>query len=88
MTKGHILAYHWKLKENFSCLIKVRYSRAKISIIIAYMLIAISIGIVGSLIVSFLQAFIAGQGVEFAIVTLVIAVILFGLGLFVGGKVK
>ena len=88
LKKGHILAYHWKAGGNFSCLVKVRYSRAKIATILAYILVAISLGVLGSLIVSFIQGLFLGQDVLFALVTLSIAVLLFVAGLVVGGTVK
>lgn len=84
LTKGHILAYHWKAANVFSCLIKVRYSRAKISTISAYILIAISIGILGSLAVSFTQEFLYNKGFCFAFVDAIFAGALFLLGLLVG----
>ncbi len=88
LTKGHILAYHWKSEGNFSCLVKVRYSRAKISTILAYILIAISLGILGSLIVSFTQDFFQNQNLSFVLVDLIVAIILFGMGLFIGRTKK
>lgn len=84
LTKGHILAYHWKSEEDYSCLIKIKYSKAKISTILAYILIAISIGILGSLVVSFTQALCQKQEISFTIIDLMVAGILFLLGLLVG----
>lgn len=57
-NKGHVLAYHWKGKdvEDFSCLVKVNYSRAKKKTIFAYALSVISLGILSSLIVTFIDS--------------------------------
>lgn len=50
-SKGHILAYHWKTKGNpgsFSCLIKVNYSKTKVSTIFVYALLVVVLGIISS----------------------------------------
>lgn len=58
-SKGHILAYHWKQKakkgeekEDFSCLIKINYSKTKRGSIIAYAIIVVALGIISSAISS------------------------------------
>lgn len=88
LTKGHNLAYHWKATNDFSCLVKIRYSTAKISTILAYILIAISLGILGSLVVSFTQAFAQKQDICFALVDFIVAGILFSLGILIGRTKK
>lgn len=55
LSKGHILAYHWKQKEektSYSCLIKVKYSKARLITIISYALIVVALGIISSVIVT------------------------------------
>lgn len=56
--KDHMLAYHWR-KENdekdkhaFSCLVKIKYSKARRWTIISYIIIAVILGMAGSLGVS------------------------------------
>ena len=58
-SKGHVLAYHWRDKEeeskkceDFACLVKVNYSRAEKSTIALYMLSVIALGILSSMFVT------------------------------------
>lgn len=88
LAKGHILAYHWKSQNDFSCLVKIRYSRAKISTILAYILMVISLGILGSLTVSFVQGLFPDNTICFVLTNLLAAVILFGAGLLAGRTKK
>lgn len=61
-SKGHVLAYHWrkkskpdKLIEDFSCLMKVDYSKTKLVTITAYALSVIALGMIGSLLATAVQ---------------------------------
>ena len=61
-SKGHALAYHWKQEESkstsFSCLVKVKYSKARWHTIVAYSIMVIVLGIISSTIVSiFFESF-------------------------------
>lgn len=85
-SKGRILAYHWKFIGECSCLIKVRYSRTKFVTLCAYILIVISLGVIGSTIVSMVQAFLDHKSIMFALFSFFIALILFVLGLLLGKK--
>ena len=57
-SKGHVLAYHWRKKsrdekqliDDFSCLVKVNYSKTQIITIIAYALSVIALGIASGII--------------------------------------
>lgn len=54
-SKGHILAYHWKTKGDpgsFSCLVKVNYSKTKVSTIFVYAMLVIVLGIISSAVVT------------------------------------
>lgn len=85
-SKGRILAYHWKSDKDYSCLIKVRYSKTDFSTLCAYVLIVIALGIVGSTIVSVAQAIFEKASVSFALISVALAVILFLSGLYLGKK--
>lgn len=89
-SKGHVLAYHWKDKEksskkceDFACLVKVNYSRAKVSTIIIYMLGVIALGIVSSMIVTSLAQkfgaltwkYLLGGGVPVVFIIIFICII-------------
>lgn len=57
-SKGHALAYHWKQGEpqpSFSCLVKVKYSKARWHTILAYSLIVIGLGIISSTITDIVE---------------------------------
>jgi len=59
-SKGHILAYHWRQKEekeNFSCLIKINYSKARPITIISYAIIVIILGILSSSVVTIISIY-------------------------------
>lgn len=82
-SKGHVLAYHWRKKssdkkqiDDFSCLIKVDYSKTKFITIIAYALSVVALGMIGSI----LASAIGNWGIIAAIVILAVAVVL--------GKIK
>ncbi len=54
-SKGHILAYHWKPKSDsgsFSCLVKVNYSKTKVSTIFVYAMVVVVLGIISSAVVT------------------------------------
>ena len=87
-SKGHILAYHWKWIESKSpaSLIKIKYSRTKKSILIAYSLVVVALGALGSLIVSFVQSFGCLGSAGFAVITFGIIVVLFVIGMIIGKK--
>ncbi len=52
--KGHVLAYHWRKKkdskpiDDFSCLVKVDYSKTKVKTIFTYALSVVALGMMGS----------------------------------------
>ena len=55
-NKGHVLAYHWRKKvdknsdiSDFSCLVKVNYSKTKVKTILAYALSVVALGMMGSI---------------------------------------
>lgn len=77
-SKGHVLAYHWRKKateektiEDFSCLMKVDYSKTKLVTIIAYALSVVALGMVGSLLANIWKGNI---GFGIAAVLLLVAV--------------
>jgi hypothetical protein len=88
LSKGRILAYHWKFEEilSSSCLIKVKYSRTKKSTIAGYIFIVIALGIIGSAVVSFTQALFLQQDLKFMGIDIIVALLLFGVGLLLGQK--
>ena len=58
-NKVHVLAYHWKNsepKEDFSCLVKINYSKAKRITILAYALSVVALGIISSAIFTALNS--------------------------------
>lgn len=85
-SKGRILAYHWKFKGECSCLIKIRYSKTNLSTIMAYIIIALSIGIVGEAIISTLQSALTTKPCLTVFISYVVGIILFIIGLFWGRK--
>lgn len=54
-SKGHVLAYHWRKKkkdkpiDDFSCLVKVDYSKTKVKTIFTYALSVVALGMLGSI---------------------------------------
>ena len=56
---GHILAYHWRMKSeddhkigDFSCFAKIKYQKMQLNTVLAYVLVVLGIGVIGSTIVS------------------------------------
>ena len=56
---GHILAYHWKEKakedkgiSDFSCFAKINYQKMQMQTVLAYVLVILGLGVIGSTIVS------------------------------------
>lgn len=94
-TKGHVLAYHWKkkMKDNecfteFSCLVKVGYSRAKKSTIIAYILMVMALGMASSFITTEILELTTGKSnFMFALINVVIIVVFFMFGIFIGNGI-
>ncbi|BDZ84608.1 hypothetical protein Lac2_27420 [Claveliimonas bilis] len=88
-SKGHILAYHWK-KDNadngFNCLVKVNYSKTKISVIFAYALIVVALGIIGSAVVTLFDSLISDT--MYAMVgAFFLAILLIIIGILIGKKI-
>lgn len=86
LNKGHILAYHWKQKEeksSYSCLVKVNYSKARIVTIVAYALIVIALGILSSSFVTIANILKPGSLKPMG-GCVVISVALLGLGIVLG----
>lgn len=54
-SKNRILAYHWKFEKECSCLIKVKYSKTNLIILMVYMLMLLALGMLSSTIVAFIQ---------------------------------
>ncbi len=96
IIRGHILAYHWKKdSENngsfkeYSCLVKVQYSRAKLSTIAAYVTIAVAIGMFGSFLVALIQMATGNSlNCDFTIVNIIISVTLMIIGWLIGKYIK
>lgn len=83
-SKGRILAYHWKFEKGCSCLIKVKYSKTNLKTLSAYILIALSIGVVGSTIVAMVQAICEVKSVNFSWWAYGVGAVLFVIGVFLG----
>lgn len=56
---GHVLAYHWRKKKkdgvrinDFSCFAKINYQKMQMKTVLAYVLVILGLGILGSSIVS------------------------------------
>lgn len=82
-NKGHVLAYHWKTVEEsqvFSCLVKIKYYKARISTILSYIFMVISLGIVSSVIVTGISNDEKRNGL-FILWSIVIAVLIFAIGI-------
>lgn len=83
-NKGHVLAYHWRKKkdtkpiDDFSCLVKVNYSKTKVKTIFTYALSVVALGMLGSIAATAIEGTCKGVGV--AIVILICALLL--------GKIK
>ena len=100
-TKGHVLAYHWRKKssdernfiEDFSCLVKVNYSKTQIITIIAYALSVIALGIISDIIHEFIDIIFntRSDSIDIRIIKIVIEIITVAVLIFVAivlGKVK
>ena len=100
-SKGHVLAYHWRKKlsdekkfiEDFSCLVKVNYSKTKIITIIAYALSVIALGIISDIIHEFIDIIFntRSDSIDIMIIKIVIEIITVAVLIFVAivlGKVK
>lgn len=87
-SKGHVLAYHWKFEKEFSCLVKVKYSKARFLTILAYVFIVVALGIAGSLIVSFTQELFKNNRLYFTGIDILVIAILFGAGILLGKRSK
>lgn len=96
-SKGHVLAYHWRAKqtletdnqenrkikpvEDFSCLVKVNYSRAKLSTILAYASSVIALGILSSCIVTSMDK-VSASNKAFGLYCLLMAILFFVFTIF------
>lgn len=76
-ASGHVLAYHWKDKaierkvcEDFACLVKVNYSRAKKETIFLYALSVVALGVLSSMIVTGLNEYWPNNNIYFWIIGL------------------
>ena len=63
--KGHVLAYHWKKIaesskpfEEFSCFAKINYKKTRNMMLFAYILIVVSLGMLGSALVSLVDGIV------------------------------
>lgn len=54
-SKGRVLAYHWKFENECSCLVKVKYSKTNVITLIAYIVMVLALGVLGSTIVAIIQ---------------------------------
>ena len=66
--KSHVLAYHWKKTyenedeaEEFSCFAKINYKKTRNLMLLAYIFVVISLGMIGSALVSVIQSFGTGS---------------------------
>lgn len=84
-SKSRILAYHWKFENeySYSCLVKVKYSKTNLLILIAYIFMVLALGIFSSTIVAFTQS---GCINYFPHITLSVGFAFGALGLFLGRK--
>lgn len=85
--KGHVLAYHWRKKQekdegitDFSCLLKIDYSKTKVMTIFSYALSVVALGMIGSILVEFLSK------CEFKGCSFIIAVILLISAIVIGKR--
>lgn len=85
-SKGRVLAYHWKFSGECSCLIKIRYSKTNLSTIMSYIIMALSIGIVGDAIISTVQSVLTTKPCLTVFISYVVGIILFIIGLLLGRK--
>ena len=76
--KSHVLAYHWKKTygneeeaEEFSCFAKINYKKTRNLMLLAYILVVISLGMIGSASVSLIQSL--GTGADQIVTKIVMA---------------
>lgn len=92
---GHILAYHWKKKakdtnhkiSDFSCFAKINYQKMQIKTVLAYVLVVLGLGVIGSTIVSatpLLNSYFKWQIGQYVLPNFAIDVII-GLGMIGAG---
>lgn len=81
-SKGRILAYHWKFGNEFSCLIKVKYSKTNFKTLLGYILIVLGLGVFGSTIVATIQELLCTW--NFLWLSAGISIVLFLIGLMLG----
>lgn len=98
---GHILAYHWKKKakdsnhkiRDFSCFAKINYQKMQSKTVLAYVLVVLGLGVIGSTIVSatpLLNTFLGLQMNQYVllnfVIDIIIAVAMIVVGWFFGKK--
>lgn len=85
-AKGHILVYHWVQMENkkdFSCLVKVNYSKTRAITIFAYAMVVIALGIISSAVVTAVNVWCPSN--VFAMMCCVMGgILLIGIGILIG----
>lgn len=82
-SKGRVLAYHWKFENECSCLVKVKYSKTNVVTLIAYIVVVLALGVLGSTIVAIIQNTCA-KG--FPYISSSIGCLLFAIGFMLGRK--
>lgn len=82
-SRGRVLAYHWKFENECSCLIKVKYSKTNVTTLMAYIVMVLALGVLGSTIVAVIQS---GCGKYFPVISSGIGCLLFMVGLMLGRK--
>lgn len=98
---GHILAYHWKKKakdsnhkvRDFSCFAKINYQKMQSKTVLAYVLVVLGLGVIGSTIVSatpLLNTFLGLKMNQYVllnfVIDIIIAVAMIVVGWFFGKK--
>lgn len=82
-SKGRVLAYHWKFENECSCLVKVKYSKTNVATLIAYIVMVLALGVLGSTIVSLIQNACVKY---FPYISIGLGCFLFAIGLVLGRK--
>lgn len=82
-SKGRVLAYHWKFEKECSCLVKVKYSKTNVVTLIAYIVMVLALGVLGSTIVAVIQS---GCVKYFPYISSSVGFFLFVIGLILGRK--
>lgn len=82
-SKGRVLAYHWKFENECSCLVKVKYSKTNVATLIAYIVMVLALGVLGSTIVSLIQNACVKY---FPYISIGLGCVLFAIGLVLGRK--